>query len=86
MEVFNELVVKLHDAHDEYLNFSSDIDQISIIVRQWFEAHESDIFSFKQILCEYMSKAKCVVHEMKSIASMGCRSPLQNSRNPKSVG
>ncbi len=74
----NGLIAKLHDAHDEYFNSVEDTVE-SKNAAKWFEIHDSDIFKFKQILCEYMSKAKCQIYEMKSITSKGSHRSSQIS-------
>ena len=78
VEVLNGLIAKLHDAHDEYLNSLEDTVETRNAAK-WFEVHDNDIFKFKQILCEYISKAKCQIYEMKSITSKGSRRSSQNS-------
>ncbi len=61
---------KLHDVHDEYFN-SLEHTVGTNNAAKWFEIHDNDIFKFKHILCEYISKDKCQIYEMKSITSKG---------------
>ncbi|CAB3979777.1 Hypothetical predicted protein [Paramuricea clavata] len=82
IEYLNGLVSKLHDAHDAYLNHLGDTDETRVAV-EWFEIRDGDIFRFKRFLCEYMSQAKCLKHELNSTTTKGSSRSSKGSKCSK---
>ena len=57
MEGLNNLLVKLQDTQDNYVDALENETDIAN-ANSWYDAHDGDIFQFKQSVIEYLTKAK----------------------------
>ena len=71
MEGLNDLLVKLQDAQDNYvdaLENETDVVNANLL----YDGHDGDILKFKQSVMEYLSKAKrCQTNDVNSVISGG---------------
>ena len=71
MKGLNNLLVKLQDAQDNYVDALED-ETVIVDANSWYDAHDEDVFKFKQSVIEYLSKAKRhQSNEVNSVISSG---------------
>ena len=80
----NNVLVKLQDAQDNYVDVLED-ETVIVNANSWYDAHDGDVFKFKQSVIEYLSKAKRhQSNEVNSVISSGshCTRKSNHSNGP----
>ena len=84
MEGLNNLLVKLQDAQDNYVDALED-ETVIVNANSWYDAHDGDVFKFKQSVIEYLSKAKRhQSNEVNSVISIGSHRTRKSNHSKRS--
>ena len=85
MEGLNNLLVKLQDAQDNYVDALENETDI-VNANSWYDGHDGDIFKFKQSVIEYLSKAKRhQSNEVHSVISGGSHRSKESNHSKRST-
>ena len=85
MEGLNNLLVKLQDAQDNYVDALED-EAVIVNANSWYDAHDEDVFKFKQSVIEYLSKAKRhQSNEVNSVISSGSHRTRKSNHSKRSI-
>ena len=85
MEGLNNLLVKLQDTQDNYVDALENETDI-VNANSWYDAHDGDIFKFKQSVIEYLTKAKRRQSaEVNSVISGGSHHTKKSNHSKRST-
>ncbi|CAH3046678.1 unnamed protein product [Porites lobata] len=85
MEGLNNLLVKLQDTQDTYVDALED-KTVIVNANSWYDAHDGDVFKFKQSVIEYLSKAKRhQSNEVNSVISSGSHRTRKSNHSKRST-
>ena len=85
MEGLNNLLVKLQDTQDNYVDALENERDI-VNANSWYDAHDGDIFKFKQSVIEYLTKAKRRQSaEVNSVISGGSHHTKKSNHSKRST-
>ena len=79
------LLVKLQDTQDNYVDALED-EAVIVNANSWYDAHDEDVFKFKQSVIEYWSKAKRhQSNEVNSVISSGSHRTRKSNPSKRST-
>ena len=85
MEGLNNLLVKLQDTQDSYVDALENETDI-VNANSWYDAHDGDIFKFKLSVIEYLTKAKRRQSaEVNSVISGGSHHTKKSNHSKRST-